>query len=128
MKKEIYITILLFAIMLFALAITLVQGHHCSNIMATNDVAVYVGKTNFGLAAKNSRVRVTSNLRVHVSVLRLIPCQNQRSYRRGIAIVGGVYTLMHMQFETGFAGCELERPIVHRAAPFTSSHGLKVFC
>jgi hypothetical protein len=110
MKREIYITILLFALMLFVLAMTVVRAQ------STDD-----GQTEKASQAimKECQIKKNPTLCEGVNVSPFIPILHVLRDKKATGTNVDVSALSIKMFETGFAGCELERPIVVRAAPFT---------
>ena len=86
MKREIYITILLFALMLVALAAAVVRGQHSVLSQYSCDVRQknngdYIEKTKFGAAASYNEKNVKPVL-ARISGLSFIPYHDKRPYNR----------------------------------------------
>jgi hypothetical protein len=101
MKKEIYITIFLLALMLFALAVTVVGGPESPR------------KVRVQVIIKDHRI-VTNCTTSDINPILEIPNNNRAT---GVRV--DVCPVSIKLFKTGFAGCELEQQILVRAAPFT---------
>ena len=85
MKREIYITILLFALMLVALAAAVVRGQHSVPSQYSSDVRQkscgdYMEKTKFGAVALYDEINEKPDMLARLFVLRFIPYHDKRPY------------------------------------------------
>ena len=92
MKREIYITLLLFNLMLIALAAA-VQGQHSGPSQYSSDARLksygdYIEKTKFRAAALYDEINMKPGMLARVNWLRFIPYHDKRpNHRRTSAVV-----------------------------------------
>ena len=96
MKREIYITLLLFTLMLIALAAA-VQGQHSGPSQYSSDARLksygdYIEKTKFGAAALYDEINMKPDMLARVNWLRFISYHDKRPYRRTSAVVCALLT------------------------------------
>ena len=92
MKREIYITLLLFTLMLIALAAA-VQGQHSRPSQNSSDARIksygdYIEQTKFGAALLHDDIDMKPDMLARVNWLSFIPYHDKRpNYRRTSAVV-----------------------------------------
>jgi hypothetical protein len=102
MKREIYITIFLFALMLVALAAAVVRAQHSVPSQYSSDAPQksygdYIEKTTFGAVASYDEINAKPNVLARIIGLRFIPYFDKRPYHGRTSAV--VCALLEILFE-----------------------------